>query len=252
MPTPPSPDSGPPAEPAPAAPVESAGFAESMAALRPAAAQPALAALEQAPGDAKAYAAAAIAYATTDAPAMTLIWGMTHQAMGGGKAEADVAKAFSHVLTERVAVGKDEAGRTEYRIRLAPGQMPVRQQPNGSVEAPLAHAFEGLFGTTLMGFQPPWTIEQFYDALSSWVALVSTQGTPLDAQLELDGWLVSLAKASHLEAFCYRLLGSAFPAESKQYGQSHGKERKALEEYLKSSAFEPTRAVLPDDLVRLK
>jgi hypothetical protein len=249
---PPPTASAPPAEQPPAAPVESAGFAEAIAALRPAAALPALAALEQAPQSAKSYADAAIAYAATDAPVMTLIWGMTHQAMGGGKAEAEVAKAFTRVLTERVTVGKDDAGRTEYRVRLAPGQMPVRQRPDGTVEAPLAHAFEGLFGTTLMSFHPPWTIEEFYDVLSSWVALVSTHGTPLDAQLELDHWLVGLAKAGHLEAFCYRLLGSSFPTEMRQYRASHAKELKALDEYSKSSAFEPSRAVLPDDLVRLK
>jgi hypothetical protein len=241
-----------PAEPTPAAPVESAGFAETLAALRPAAVQPALATLAAAPADAGAYAQAAIAYAGTDAPVMTLIWGMTHQAMGGGKAEADVAKAFVKVLSERVTVGKDNEGRVEYRVRLAPGEMPLRQQPNGAVEAPLAHAFEGLFGTTLMNFHPPWSIEEFYDVLSSWAGLVSTRGTPLDATLELDAWLVSLAKAGHLEAFCYRLLGSAFPAELKPYRSSHAKELKAFDDYLKSSSFKPSRAVMPDDLVRLK
>lgn len=252
-----TPAAAPSAPPAPAAapgtePTESEGFATTLASLRPESAQSALAALESAPHDAGAYAQAAIAYSSTEAPVMTLIWGMTHQAMGGSAAEANVAKAFVKVLTERVVVGKDAAGRTEYRVRLAPGQMPVRQYPNGRVEAPLAHAFEGLFGTTLMTFQPPWSIEEFYDVLSSWAALVATQGTPLDETLELDGWLVATAKAGHLEAFCYRLLGSAFPAELKQYRAGQPQALKALEQYLMSSPFKPTRAVMPFDLVRLK
>jgi hypothetical protein len=223
-----------------------------MAALRPASALPALTALQAAPADAGAYAQAAIAYSSTDAPAMTLIWGMTQQAMNGKTPEVELTKAFVKVLTERVVVSKDGQGRTEYRVRLAPGQMPVRKQASGAIDAPLAHAFEGLFGTTLMSFHPPWTIEEFYDVLSSWVALVSTHGTPLDATLELDGWLVATAKAGHLEAFCYRLLGSAFPAELKQYRAGQAKQLKAFEEYLKSSPFQPSRAVMPDDLVRLK
>lgn len=239
---------------APAAvPVESEGFTEAMTLLRPSVAAPSLVALELAPQDASAYAAAAVAYAATDVPVMTLLWGMTYQAMGGGKDEAAVAQALQKVLSERVTVQADpHSDRVDYNVRLAPGQMPVRQDANGSVEAPLAHAFEGLFSPSLVGFRPPWSIEEFYDALSSWVGIVSTRGTPFDSVLELHGWLVTLAKAGHLEAYCYRLLGSAFPLELKAYQASHAREFRALSAYLEASALKPTRAAAPDMLVRLK
>jgi hypothetical protein len=241
-----------PAAAAPAAPVESPGFAEAMAKLRPAEAEPARAALQAKPEDAQLYAQAATAYAATDTPVMTLIWGMMHLAMGGGASEAQVGQAFVKVLSERVVVGNDAGGRVSYNVRLAPGQMPIREHPNGSVEAPFAHAFEGLFGATLLGFQPPWSVEEVYDVLSSWAGVVATRGTPLDELLELDGWLVAAAKAGHLEAYCFRLVGAAFPAELKAYKAGHAKELKALDEYLKSAALQPKRAVMPDDLVRLK
>ncbi len=242
----------PVAEPAPAAPVESPGFAEAVAALRPAAAAPALAALQAAPDSRELYAQAAMAYAATDVPGMTLIWGMSYLAMGGGASEPQLAQAFAKVLNERVVVGKDAEGRVAYQVRLAPGQMPARQYPDGSIEAPLAHAFEGMFGATLVGFTPPWSVEQLYDILSSWAGLVATRGTPLDEVLEVDGWLVASAKAGHLEAYCFRLIGSAFPAELKAYKAGHAKELKLLDEYLKSSALQPKQAVMPDALVRLK
>lgn len=242
----------PAADPAPAAPVESPGFAEAIAALRPAVAAPARDALQAAPQNAQLHAQAAVAYAATDVPVMTLIWGMMYLAMGGGASEPQVAQVFVRVLNERVVVGKDAEGRVAYNVRLAPGQMPARQFPDGSLEAPLAHAFEGMFGATLVGFQPPWSVEELYDVLSSWAGLVSTRGTPLDEVLELDGWLVALAKAGHLEAYCFRLVGSAFPAELKAYKAGHAKELKALDEYLKSAPLQPKKAVLPDVLVHLK
>lgn len=248
----PAPAAVEPAATAPAAPVESPGFAEAMAKLRPVEAEPARAALQAKPEDAQLYAQAATAYAPTDAPVMTLIWGMMHLAMGGGASEAQVGQAFVKVLSERVVVGNDADGRVSYNVRLAPGQMPVREHPNGSLEAPFAHAFEGMFGATLMGFQPPWSVEEVYDVLSSWTGVVATRGTPLDELLELDGWLVATAKAGHLEAYCFRLVGGAFPAELKAYKAGHAQDLKALAEYLKSAPLKPKRAVMPDDLVRLK
>jgi hypothetical protein len=234
-------------------PTDDAAFVQALAPLRPAPALGALQALEAAPADAQAYAQAALAYAETDVPGMTLIWGMTYQAMGGGKADAQVAAALAKVLGERIVV-KRAAGTDEvtFNVRLAPGQMPVRQDADGSVHAPLAHTFEALFSTTLMGFRPPWTIEQFHDVLSSWAGLVTSRGTPLDQTLELNGWLVATAKAGHLEAFCHQLLGPAFPVELKAYKASSAAEVKGLKDYLKSNAFKPQRAVLPDDLVRVK
>lgn len=248
----PAPAAVEPAAAATAAPVESPGFAEALTKLRPAGAEPARAAVQAKPEDAQLYAQAAMAYATTDAPVMTLIWGMMYLAMGGGASEPQVGQAFVQVLSERVVIGNDADGRVSYNVRLAPGQMPTREHPDGSLEAPLAHAFEGMFGATLLGFQPPWSVEEVYDVLSSWAGVVATRGTPLDELLELDGWLVTLAKAGHLEAYCFRLVGAAFPAELKAYKAAHAKELKALDEYLKSAALKPKRAVMPDDLVRLK
>lgn len=243
----------PSAEPAPAALKETAGFDEALALLRPAAAAPALAALEQAPSDAGAYANAALAYTSTDVPVMTLLWGMTYQAMGGGKEERAVAQAIAKVLSERVVVQTDPStDRADYSVRFAPGQMPLRSDDEGAVEAPLAHVFEGLFSTTLVGFRPPWTVEEFYDSLSSWVGIVATRGTPLDEALPLHGWLVSLAKAGQLEAFCFRLLGPAYPAELKAYQRDNPRGLPALAEYLKANALVPALAPAPDTLVRLR
>ncbi len=243
-------------EPAPEPKPEStdpAAFAQALAPLRPASALSALQALEAAPGDAQAYARAALAYAETDVPAMTLIWGLQYQAMGGGAADAKVAAALSKVLSERILIKRTpNTDDVTFNVRLAPGQMPVRQDADGSVHAPLAYAFEALFSTTLMGFRPPWTIEAFHDVVSSWAGLVSSRGTPLDEVMELNGWLVTTGKAGHLEALCHQLLGPAFPAELKAYKASSAAELKALKDYLKTSALKPKRAVLPDDLVRAK
>lgn len=238
---------------APAQPSESPGYAETMARLRPAAAASALQALVAAPSDAQAYARATLAYATTDVPAMALIWGMTHQALGGGKDDATVAAALAKVLSERIAVQLDpETARADYNLRLAPGQMPAQKQADGSVHAPLAHVFESMFGKTLMGYRPPWTIEQFYDAISTWTGLASTQGTPLDDKLELNAWLVTTAKSGHLEAYCHQLLGPAFAPELKAYNAANSTALRAYKDYLKGSTIKPTRAALPDDLVRVK
>jgi hypothetical protein len=242
-----------PAEPAPATPSDSPGFDEAMARLRPTGVEAPLAALGQTPPEPAAFANAAIAYATTDVPAMTLIWGMTYGAMAGGALEKPVAQAFVAVLNERIIVKPERSSpHVEYNVRLAPGQMPVREHADGSIEAPFAYVFEGLFGATLMGFRPPWSVEVFYDVLSSWVGMISTRGTPLDPVLELNEYLVALAKAGHLEAYCFRLLGSAFPVELKAYQAKQAKELKALDAYLRSTPFTPKRAVMPDDLVRLK
>ncbi|HEY6079362.1 MAG TPA: hypothetical protein VIW29_11195 [Polyangiaceae bacterium] len=242
------------ASPPPAqGPIDSPGFEGALATLRPAVAEPAVEQLAAAPAEAALYARAALAYADTDVPAMSLLWGMTYQAMGGGKEDAKVAAALARILAERIRVTHDEASeRVDFNVRLAPGQMPTRHHPDGSLEAPLAHAFEGLFSAALTGFRPPWTVEQFYDSLSSWVAFVNARPTPLDELVPLNAWLVLLAKAGHLEAYCHRLLGPAFAPELKAYQRGHAAELKALTEYLKANRLAPTRAPLPNELVRVK
>ncbi|HXK18311.1 MAG TPA: hypothetical protein VNG33_10940, partial [Polyangiaceae bacterium] len=182
-----------------------------------------------------------------------LLWGLSYQAMGGGKSDATLAAALAKVLTDRITATRDaQSKQVSFNLRLAPGQMPVQKDVDGSVRAPLAHVFESLFSPAVTGFRPPWTLEEFYDVLSSWVGAVATHGTPLDDTLELDGWLVALAKAGHLEAFCYRLLGPAFPAELKAYQASHLAELKAYQDFSKVAALRPKRAVMPDDLVRIQ
>jgi hypothetical protein len=231
---------------------ESPGFSAALASLRPSGTENALQALAATPTDAEAYAKAALAYAPTEVPGMALLWGLTYQAMGGGALDGAVAAALAQVLTERILAAPDAKQQATFHIRLAPGQMPTRQAADGAVQGPIAHVFESLFSPTVTGFRPPWTIEQFYDVLSTWVGLVATKGTPLDARLPLDGWLVVLAKAGHLEAFCYQLLGPAFPGELKAYQASDPKALKAYREFLKANPLRPVRAPMPDDLVRLK
>jgi hypothetical protein len=244
----------PEAQPASApAPQESPGFAAALAALRPSATEGALQALSAAPSDAEAYALAALAYAPTDVPAMTLVWGMSYQAMGGGASDAAIASALAKVLNERITATPAEHGKeVNFNLRLAPGQMPARMDAAGAVHAPVAHVFETLFSPAVTGFRPPWTIEQFYDVLSTWVGLVASHGTALDEKLELDGWLVTLAKSGHLEAFCYQLLGPAFPAELKAYNAKNAAEARTYRDYLKVAALRPKHAVMPDELVRIK
>ena len=251
-----APEAVPVPAPAPAPkpePETSPGFAEALASLRPAETQAALQTLAAAPSDAEPYAQAALVYAATDVPCMTLLWGLSYQAMGGGKSDAAVAAAFAKVLTERITATRDaQTKQVNFNLRLAPGEMPVRKDVDGSVRAPLAHVFEMLLSPAVTGFRSPWTLEQFYDCLSNWVGGVATRGTPLDDALELDGWLVVLAKTGHLEAFCYRLLGPAFPGELKTYKASHTAELKAYQVFSKSTALRPKRAVMPDDLVRIQ
>ena len=240
------------AAPAPA-PEESPGFSAAVAALRVPGTETALQALTNAPSDPEAYAQAALAYAPTEAPGMSLLWGLSYQAMGGGASDAAVAGAFAKVLTERITAKLDEQTKqVSFNLRLAPGQMPARQAADGSVNAPLAHAFEALFSPAVTGFRPPWTIEQFYDVLSAWVGVIALHGTALDEKVALDGWLVTLAKAGHLEAFCYQFLGPAFPAELKAYKAANAPALKAYRQFLKGAPLRPARAAMPDDLVRLK
>jgi hypothetical protein len=250
----PAPAATPRPEPAPTAEVkESPGFGPALVSLRAAGTENALQALANAPTDPEAYAQAALAYASTDVPGMSMLWGLTYQAMGGGTSDAAVANAFAKLLTERITAAHDEQTKqVSFNLRLAPGQMPVRKEADGSVRAPLAHVFESLFSPAVTGFRPPWTIEQFYDVLSTWVGVLATHGSALDDTLELDGWLVTLAKAGHLEAFCYRLLGPAFPAELKAYKASHSAQLKAYQDFSKASALRPKRAVMPDDLIRIQ
>src|SRR5258706_7236422 len=233
----------------PPQPEDSPGFAETMARLRPPGTQAALAALAAAPADAEAYAQAALAFAATDAPAMTLIYGMSYQALGGGASTPRVAEALSRVLRERIVAQRDEQSHSvKYNVRLAPGQMPQRKNADGTTQGPVAHVFEALFSPALTGASPPWTVEQFYDALSSWVGVVAAHGTPLDERLELHGWLVALAKSGHLEAYCYALLGPAFPAELKQFRRENAAVIKAYAAYQKDVPLRPTRPPMPDDL----
>jgi hypothetical protein len=232
---------------------ESPGFAAALASLRPAATESALQRLAAAPADPQACAQAALAYAPTDVPAMTLLWGLSYQAMGGGSEDAAVAAALAKLLSERITATRDEEShQVNFNVRLAPGQMPVRKDTDGAVRAPLAHVFETLFSPAVTGFRPPWTMEQFYDVLSTWVGIIATHGTPLDEALELHGWLVTLAKAGHLEAFCYQLLGPAFPPELKAYKTTHGAELKAYSDYVKRTPLRPKRGIMPDELVRIQ
>lgn len=220
--------------------------------MRPAGTDGALRALASGPDNADAYAEAALAYAATDVPAMTLLWGLSYQAMGGGAADTALAGALAKVLNERILAKPDERHQVTFNVRLAPGQMPMRRELDGSVQAPVAHVFEALFSPSVTGFRPPWTIEQFYDVLSTWVGVVASQGTALDERVEVDHWLVTTAKAGHLEAFCYQLLGPAFPAQLKAYKAANAAELKAYRDFLEASAFHPARAPMPDDLVRIK
>jgi hypothetical protein len=247
-----------PVTPAPAPAVRSAeatetpGFRATLALLRPPGTEGALRVLIDAPADAEAYAKAALAYAPTEVPGMALLWGLTYQAMGGGASDAAIAAALAKVLTERITAKPDERQQATFHVRLAPGQMPTRQEGDGALQAPIAHVFESLFSPTVTGFRPPWTIEQFYDVLSTWAGVVATRGTPLDARVPLDGWLVVAAKAGHLEAFCYQLLGSAFPAELKAYKASNAKALKAYREFVQANSLQPKHAPMPDELVGLE
>jgi hypothetical protein len=252
-PPPPPPEPSPSAEAPPAQVKESPGFHEAIALLRPAGTEEIVAALVAAPSSAEAYAQAAIAFSATEVPVMTLIWGMTYQAMGGGKSDAAVAKAFAKVLTERIVATPSDNGKdVNFSLRLAPGAMPVRQGPDGAVQGPFAHVFEGLFGPAVVGFRPPWTIEQYYDAISTWIGVVSTRGTPLDEKLELDKWLTAAARAEHLEAFCHQLLGPAFPAEYRAYKHGSARDLKLYAAFVKAAPFRTDHALLPDDLVRME
>lgn len=233
-------------------PQESPGFAAGLASLRPAGTEQALLGLSNAPADPEAYAKAALAYATTDVPGMTLLWGLSYQAMGGGASDPAIAPALAKVLTERILAKRDDQQQVVFTLRLAPGAMPVRLEADGSAHAPIAHAFEALFSPAVTGFRPPWTIEQFYDALSTWAGAIASHGTALDEKLPINGWLVAAAKAGHLEAFCYQLLGPAFPAELKAYKAANAAALKAYRGFVKASPLSPQRAALPDELVRIK
>lgn len=218
-----------------------------LAPLRPAGADDVLAAIERAPRAPAAYARAAAFFADTDVAGMTLVYGLSHVAMGGEPSE--VAGSMARVLRERITTTPTERGR-RVSTRLAPGSMPAIAAEDGSMSAPVAHVLEVQLLPTLAAFDGQWTLPQIAAALSGYA---SGRGAPLDARLELQRWLAELVAAGHVEGLVGLAFGPAFPDELATFeAASTPGAIDAARAWIAAHPFRPSRPVLPDDLVRIR
>ncbi|MBN8614468.1 MAG: hypothetical protein J0L92_27965 [Deltaproteobacteria bacterium] len=218
--------SGPPASGHPLAP------------LRPSGAQPVLDALERAPGDRAVLASAIAFYARTDAAGMALLWGTMFGAMGAGPDHAEVAQSMRRVLETRITVAGDHIS-----TRLAPGSVPVLVS-EGRAGAPVAHIFELRVSVAPVAWSGP-TLE--LDEAAAVITAIAHGGGPgqagFDEGVELVAWLGAIERAGLLQVFARWILAPAFP-------EAGAVSDAALASYLASAPFSPTRALLPDALVR--
>ena len=217
-----------------------------LAPLRPFGADGVLAAIEHAPHDAAAYARAAAFFADTDVAGMTLVYGLSYVAMGGEPIE--VASSMARVLRERITTTPTEDGR-RVSTRLAPGSMPALAAADGSISAPIAHVLEMQLLLGLAMFDGQWTLPQIATVLSVYA---SGRGGPLDAHLELQRWLADLAAGGHLEGFVGLAFGPAFPGDLATLEAATPGAIDAARAWIGAHPFRPSRAVLPDDLVRVR
>ncbi len=234
---------------------EDSGNADVHPALRPllpAGSKPVLQAMEAAPDDAAAVAAAAEFYSKTDTAGMTLLWGTMYGAMAPSGPQADqIATAISRVLRDRVSV-TIEGEKRDISTRLAPGATPGLAQPDGSIKVPTAYIFEQLFGAAIaIAFKGSPGLAEDQGAFTAYVSIISSQPTPLDSYVELNGWLVQLGKAGHAEAFFGQLIGPAFPEQFAAWSAKNEDALTAAREYVTQNPLRPTHAVLPDGLVTI-
>lgn len=212
-----------------------------LAPLRPAGADPVLAALERAPAEPGAYARAAAFFADTDVAGMTLLYGLSHVAMGGDPVA--VAEPMARVLRERITVVPTSSGR-QVSTRLAPGTMPAFADASGSLEAPLAHLFEVQVTIALAGFGGTWTLDGVTEAVSAYVAMLRSPNTLLDARLELHQWLLALEGAGHLPSFVALAFGPAFPDQASLATDG-------ARAWIAANPLRPRQALMPDALMPL-
>lgn len=98
--------------------------------------------LEAHPTEAAAHAQAAVAYATTDARGMTVLWATEYLALGGDEASRGaVSQAANLALAAGVVVRARSDGKFEADLKLAPGGIPVLLTDDGT-QAPVLHVFE--------------------------------------------------------------------------------------------------------------
>lgn len=215
-------------------------LADALAPLRPAGAEAVLGPLTAGPADASAHARAAVFYGDTRSGGMTLLWGLTHAALGGS--DPAVGEAMGRVLRGRISVRR-EGTTTHIATQLAPGSMPAVVADDGSLTAPVAHLFEGLFAASCARFDGTWTLASATEAFAFFVGLSSAQPM-LEPHVELMPWLRALAAAGHLEGLVAGLLAPAFPGEIPDAARVG-----AARAYVAAHPFVPTHAALPDDFI---
>lgn len=214
--------------------------------LHPEGALPLLERIERTPADAEAYAQAALFYADTDAPGMTIFWGQTYRLLApeGPRTEA-VVRAMRRVFETRVEVSNGTA-----QVRLAPGSMPVIAMDDGRMLAPFAHRYEIVAGMTFAGAVPN-TFENIALGLAHYPEFASPRDFPFQAETELSTYLAALGTAGHLETFAHFVIGPAFPEPWAAYTQTNGTKLAAFRAHLAANPFTPTVGVRPDDLAPL-
>ncbi|MCA9616044.1 MAG: hypothetical protein R3B99_24610 [Polyangiales bacterium] len=216
----------------------------SMPSLRPPGSQEELARLAASPSP-DAYARASLFFAQTDLAGFGLLYGMTAVAMDpSGAFVGGVARSNADVLRRRLTSELDENGQRVGSIRLAPGGMPVQQGPHGP-EATLSHLVELELGTSLSAIGEAWTFERVRGGFDTLVrGLINGQ---IPSFVELDAWLVTLARAGHLDGFLALTFGAGFPDEIPTYRAAAD----AARVWIAAHPFRPGRPARPDDWIPL-
>ena len=210
-----------------------------LAPLRPTGADAVLGPLAASPG-VEEHAAAALFYAQTDAPGMTLLWGMTAGAVAfDHPRRAELAGAMRGVLERRVIANGDG----QVSVRLAPGATPAFQLADGRMVAPMCHLYEVVIGTALAPqASSGWSATTLRAAMDTY-AQIAAQGTPVDAVIPLHAWLVQLEAAGHLDGYTAHVFDVATPEDEAKV--------QAAREWIAANPLQLARATLPIDLVPL-
>jgi hypothetical protein len=209
-----------------------------LAPLRPGGSDAVLAALA-ATLSSEAHADAASFYADTDAPGMTIFWGLTAGAAAfDHPRRAELAGAMKRVLQERVVVAD---GGARISVRFAPGATPAFEQPDGTLLAPVAHLFETVFTAALAPVAAAgWSPESMVGMVDAY-AQIAARGTPIDPVAPIQRWLVELRAAGHLNGFALHVFDVAAAEDAAAV--------EAARQWAGAHPLILERATMPDELV---
>lgn len=217
-----------------------------LAALRPDSVTAILTGLDRDPEDPAIYARAAIAYADTDFPAMTLVYGQIYRILAThGPRTVDTTNAMARVLREKVVT---DSGSTTVRWNIAQGEMPLIPTRGGGQLAPFVYLYEhSMSHTTGLSSTSRSTYEGAAAVFVAELGAVCRGGEPVlpDAFYET---LCGMWSAGHSATYAHWVIGPAFAVEFEAYSRAHATEVNNLSTYLAAHPYRPRTPTRADDL----